>query len=96
MEETSGLTIKITRKIEQIPSQEWGRVYPDILESYYFFKTIDESNFSGFSFYYILVYKESPLVGAVPCFFMDYPLDTAIQGPFKNFATAFLFFVIMS
>jgi predicted N-acyltransferase len=87
MEETSGLTIKITRKIEQIPSQEWGRVYPDILESYYFFKTIDESNFSGFSFYYILVYKESSLVGAVPCFFMDYPLDTTIQGPFKNFAT---------
>ena len=86
MEEKPELTIKIVKKIEEISAQEWLRVFPNILESYYFFKTIDASNFTGFSFYYILVYKKDMLVGTAPCFFMDYPLDTTIQGPLKNLA----------
>jgi predicted N-acyltransferase len=88
MEEGAQLTIKIVRKIEEISPEDWLRVFPDILENYYFFKTSDESNFERFSFYYILVYQKDEVVGCAPCFYMDYPLDTTIQSPLKHLSNA--------
>lgn len=87
MEKISGLTIKIIKRIEEVPEEEWCKVFPDILESYRFFKTIDESHFEGFTLYYILVYRETEIVGAAPCFFMEYALDMTVQGPLKNLTT---------
>lgn len=78
------LIIKVTKKIEEIPPQEWNSLFPPTLENYFFFKTIEESNFEEFSFYYILVYKNSSLVGIAPCFNMVYSLATTVQGPLKN------------
>lgn len=81
----SGLKIKIARKIEEIPSQDWYGVYPDTLESYYFLKTLDESNLPQFSFFYIVVYDNNTPVGATNCFIMDFPLDIAVLGKSKMF-----------
>ncbi|TAM36681.1 GNAT family N-acetyltransferase, partial [bacterium] len=85
----SGLKIKIARKIEEIPPQDWYAVYPGILESYYFLKTLDESNLSQFSFFYIVVYDNNKPIGATNCFIMDFPLDIAVAGKFKK-ATNFI------
>ena len=30
----SGLTIKIARKIEELPADDWNKVFPDTLENY--------------------------------------------------------------
>lgn len=84
MQENPQLTTKIIRKVEEVSPEDWSRVFPDILESYYFFRAIDESSFCEFSFYYILVYNNTSLVGIAPCFLMNYPLDTTIEGPFKK------------
>ena len=84
----SDLTTKVVRKIEEISPEEWNQAFPQVLENYYFFKTLDESNFHQFSFYYILVYDHNKLLGAASCFLMNYPLDTTVQGPFKSFSTA--------
>lgn len=81
----SGLKIKIARKIEEIPPQDWYSVYPDTLENYYFFKALDESNLSQFSFFYIVVYENNTPVGATNCFIMDFPLDIAVLGKSKMF-----------
>ena len=43
METESGLKIKVVRKIEEIPPQDWLHVFPKVIENYYFFKTLDES-----------------------------------------------------
>ena len=82
----SGFKIKIVRKIEEISSQDWHKVFPDALENYYFFKTLDESSLSQFSFFYILVYDNDKLVGATSCFIMDFPLDIAVTGKLKKLA----------
>ena len=85
MKSHSDLTVKVVKKIGDISPGEWNAAFPDILEGYHFFKTIDESDFEGYSFYYIMVYKKGSPVGAAPCFVMDYPLDTTIEGPLKKF-----------
>lgn len=79
-----GLKTKVARNITEIPSVDWNRVFPNVLESYNFFKTLDESNLGQFSFYYIMVYSRKTPVGATVCFMMDYSLDTSINGPLRR------------
>ncbi|MDE1920495.1 MAG: GNAT family N-acetyltransferase [Candidatus Omnitrophica bacterium] len=76
------------RKIEEIPAEQWGKVFPDVPENYYFLKTLDESKFNQFSFYYVLVYRGQQLVGCAPCFRVDYSLDTSISGPLRRLTNA--------
>ncbi len=80
----SGLKVKIVKKIEDVSAQEWKSVFPDVLENYYFFKTLDESNFRQFTFFYILVYDQDILIGATSCFIMDFPLDIVVSGILKK------------
>ena len=82
------LETKVVRKIDEIPPEDWNRVFPHILEGYDFMKSVDEADFEQFSFYYILVYRDHVPVGAASCFLMNYPLDTTVQGPLKVCMTA--------
>jgi len=80
----AGLRTEIITDITRISPEEWSRVYPQICESYHFFKTLQESGLEQFEWHYILVYDAGELVGVAPCFLMHYPLDTTIQGPIKS------------
>jgi predicted N-acyltransferase len=82
------LRTRVIKKIEEVSPEEWNKVYPNVPEGYYFLKTLDESNFDQFSFYYILVYERKQLVGAAPCFTVNYSLDTSINGPLRQFSNA--------
>jgi len=82
----SDLKVKVVKKIEDISPSEWNSVFPDVLENYYFFKTLDESNFSQFTFFYILIYDQDIPIGAAACFLMDFPLDIAVSGLLKKLA----------
>lgn len=84
----SALKTIVARKISEIPPDDWNKVFPNVLESYIFFKTLDESNFEQFSFYYIMVYDRKMPVGAAPCFLMNYSLDTSINGPLRRFTNS--------
>ena len=77
---------KVTRRIEDIPREDWNKVYPDILEGYNFFRALDESRFEEFPFYYILVYDDGLPIAATSCFLLDYSLDTSIKGPLRRFS----------
>ncbi len=92
---------RVIKKIEEISADEWNKVFQNVPEGYYFLKTMDESNFDQFFFYYILVYERkqlgphrphtghsSLLVGAAPCFTVNYSLDTSINGPLRQFSNA--------
>lgn len=78
------LNTKVVRKIAEIPADDWKRVYPDVLESYDFFRAVDESSLGQFSLYYVMVYKGKAPVGATTFFMTDYSLDTTIKGPLKR------------
>lgn len=75
---------KAVRKISEIPASDWNRVFPDVPENYAFFRTLDESDFDQFSFFYIIVYDGGTPVGAAACFLTDYSLDTSISGPLRR------------
>ena len=79
---------RVIQRIEEITREEWDSVFPDVLESYNFFKTLDESNLSQFKLFYILVYNGKRLVGATHCFLVNYSLDTSISGPLRRISNA--------
>ncbi|MBF0511470.1 MAG: GNAT family N-acetyltransferase [Candidatus Omnitrophica bacterium] len=74
------LRTRVIKKISDIPALEFNKIFPHVPEKYHFFKTLDEAGFHQFTFYYILVYHRKELVGAAPCFVVDYSLDTSISG----------------
>lgn len=83
MEPDTELEVKIVRKIEEIPPRDWLSAYPEALENYYFFKSLDESGFDQFSFFYILISDKGVPAGAASCFLMRFPFDMTVQGPTK-------------
>lgn len=76
----TSLKTNVVGKISQIPRDDWNRVYPDILESYDFYRTLDEAGLDQFTLFYIIVYERRTPVAAVPCFLVNYSLDTSING----------------
>ncbi|MDD4879061.1 MAG: GNAT family N-acetyltransferase [Candidatus Omnitrophica bacterium] len=82
----SGFSIKVARKIEEIPAGDWNKLMPGTGENYYFLETLDGSNMSQFAFYYIMVYDRDTPVGATSCFAMNFGSDFGVTGKFKGFA----------
>lgn len=78
------LTTKITTSIAAIPKQDWESIFPPSAESYHFFKTLEETLQDQFKSHYIVIYQDSQAVCVAPCFIMDYPLDTTLEGPLKK------------
>jgi len=74
----------VIRNIEEISPEAFNKVFPHVPERYHFFKTLDESKFDQFNFYYILAYDKKQLVGAAPCFTVNYSLDTGLNGPLRH------------
>ncbi|MBP7216345.1 MAG: GNAT family N-acetyltransferase [Candidatus Omnitrophica bacterium] len=84
MASVSTLEAKVFQKIAEIPVGDWMSVFPDVLENYYLFKTLDESGFDQFTFSYIMIYDGATPVAAAACFLMNFPLDITVQGVFKK------------
>lgn len=79
-----GVKTRVTRKISDIPADDWNRVFPDVLEGRGFLKTLDESGIDQFAFYYIMAYDRDIPVGATVCFLVDYSLDTSVNGRLRR------------
>jgi hypothetical protein len=85
MELEPKLTTKVVNRITKLPEKDWISVFPKALENYLFFKTLDESSFEQFEFFYILVYDNNVPVGATSCFITNFPLSIAVKGFLKRF-----------
>jgi len=81
---SSKLKTRVVNRIEELPREDWEIVFPKALENYYFFKSLDESSFEQFKFFYILIYDNDVPVGATSCFIMDFPIDIAVSGFLKK------------
>ena len=80
----TALRARITGNISEIPAADWHKVFPDVLENYDLFKTVEESGITQFSFYHVMVYDKKEPVGAATCFLVDYSLDTSVSGPIRR------------
>ncbi len=80
----AALQTRIFNTIKDIPPEHWQQLFPGVVEGYYFFKSLEESHLEQFAFHYIAVYRGKTLVGAAPCFSMNYPLETTMQGKLKD------------
>lgn len=76
--------IKICSSIKELSPAEWNSLFPKTPESWNFHKTIEETLTGQFKFYYAAAYRDSRVVCILPCFVMDYPLDTTIMGPLEK------------
>jgi predicted N-acyltransferase len=84
MKSHSIFTVKVAKSIAAINRNDWDSVFPSIPESYNFFKTIDETMLHQFKPYYISIFKEERIIAVAPCFIMDYPLETTVEGRLKR------------
>ncbi|MFH0856070.1 MAG: GNAT family N-acetyltransferase [Candidatus Omnitrophota bacterium] len=84
MDTASKFIVKVVDKIAKFPEKDWKSVFPKALENYHFFKSLDESSFDQFDFFYILVYESGLPVGATSCFITNFPLSIAVKGPLKR------------
>jgi predicted N-acyltransferase len=75
---------RVAKRISDIPENEWRKVYPDVLESYNFFKNLDEASLDQFTLYYLMVYDRKSPVAAATIFLLNYSLDTSINGPLRR------------
>ena len=78
------LKTRVVRNITAIPAEDWDKVYPNVLESRGFFKTLDEASLGNFTLFYIMVYDRKTPIAATTCFLVDYSLDTSISGPLRR------------
>lgn len=84
----SAFKTRLVKKISDIPEQDWRSVYPDVLESYGFFKNLDDSNLDQFAMHYIVVYDRKTPIAATTLFLLNYSLDTSISGPLRRMTNA--------
>ncbi|MBF0485866.1 MAG: GNAT family N-acetyltransferase [Candidatus Omnitrophica bacterium] len=84
MNDHAAFQSRITTTVTDIPQSEWDSVFPPIAESYHFFKTLEETCQEQFKTFYITLYEGPRLACAAPCFVMDYPLDTTLDGGLKS------------
>lgn len=74
---------RVVKRADEISPDAWKNAFPPIIESRSFFNVLDDSRLGQFSFYYVLAYERNRVVGIAPCFFLEYSLDTSINGPLR-------------
>lgn len=79
------LRTKVVKSISAIHRADWDRIFPDVVEGYDFYRTLEGACFSEFTFFYILVCRDKKPVLICPGFVMRYPLDTSVGGPLRRF-----------
>lgn len=86
----SPLTFTITDNLKDIPQHEWDNLFgEDLIESYGYQKTLEESNLQEFSFGYLLAKRGNSPVAVIPFFITEFPLTTLIDGKIHRIANKF-------
>ena len=77
---------RVSNSLKEIDRSDWEKLFPGQVKGYDFFKTVESTLAGQFKFYYLIFYNDAEIFGIVPCFLMDYPLDTTLEGPLKKIA----------
>lgn len=74
------INYKIFDNINKIDKKDWDDIFGDIPESYSFYKTVENSELTGFKFFYLVVYRDEEIVLIASLFGADFNLDIAVEG----------------
>ena len=86
----SPLTFSITDSLKNIPQEDWDNLFgKDLIESYGYQKTLEESGLQEFSFRYLLARRSYSLNAIIPFFITEFPLTTLIDGCIHKIANKF-------
>lgn len=86
----SELTFFIINSLKEIPQPEWDNLFgKDLIESYGYQKTLEESGLKEFSFGYIIAKRNNALAAIIPFFISEFPLTTLIDGKIHKIANRF-------
>jgi len=84
-EETLPLSFSILESMEEIPQQEWDRLFDKtIIEGYGFHQTLEQSKLKEFTIKYLLGKRDNSPVLIIPFFVMDFSFDMLIAGPLNG------------
>lgn len=79
------ISINLLKSISSISQEDFNKIFPNSLEGYSLFRTLEESALDNFELFYILAKDEdAKLLAIFPFYFMNYPLNTSVQGPLKK------------
>ncbi|MHB8154490.1 MAG: hypothetical protein ACYDFR_00345, partial [Candidatus Omnitrophota bacterium] len=79
------INYKLLDNLNKIEQSEWDAVFGDIPESYHFFKTLGNSEFPEFRFYYLVIESDNEMVAIAPLFSADFRLDISVEGWLSKF-----------
>jgi len=81
----SSLDFSIISSINNIPKDDWDRLFPkDLIESWGYQKTLEEAGLREFTIRYLLAKREGALVAIIPFFLMDFSFDTLVKGRLRQ------------
>lgn len=76
---------EIINSINEVDRNTWREFFGGhILRRYGYYKTLEESEFDEFKFYYLQIYKDSKLTAIAPLFVMDFPIGFSLTGSLKK------------
>ncbi len=78
------LTYKVFDNINKIEEKDWDAVFGDIPESYPFYRALANSELPDFSFYYLVIYRDTEIALIAPLFSTDFNGDIAVEGRFSK------------
>ncbi len=86
----SPLTFSIADSLKEIPQEDWDNLFgKDLIESYGYQKTLEESELKEFSFRYLLARRSYSLKAVIPLFITEFALTTLIDGNLHKIANKF-------
>ncbi len=74
------INYKIFDSINKIEQKDWDSVLGDIPESYSFYRALENSELTGFDFFYLVIYRDTQIESIAPLFTADFNLDIAVEG----------------
>ncbi len=72
--------LRIARSIGEIGRARWESVFPRVAEGFDYLRASDQELSRQFSHYYVTIAEGERMLLAAPCFLMEYPVETTVEG----------------
>lgn len=84
------LTVSIVSSIQDIPRQDWDRLFGRVLiEGYDYQKSLEDAGMNDFSFGYVTGSRDNEIKIIIPFFVVNFSFETIIGPPFHKLAHTF-------
>jgi hypothetical protein len=77
-------TCVVAESIAAFRKQDWDRCFPSTIESWEYYRAVEEAGIGEFEWRYFAVLDGDTPIAVVPAFLTAYRLDSTVQGPIKR------------